>query len=154
MKRPGTALAAAALLAAACSQAQRPYAFFAPERTEAPIDRVVGALTRSGHPPVVVKPAAGLVQTRWEDTGFLYGQIDGVPATLLRRYTVTLLLAAGGAEVNLRADEVRCPRGAFVLSETAWAGACQSFDGVVPAHQEELDRLGEKLERILGGRRL
>src|SRR5437763_1112928 len=95
-------------LLAGCAQQQQPYRFALPQ-PPATLDVVSGALASLGQPVAATNAAAGVLQTEWRDTGFGYGYIQSVPATIVRRYIVTV--AAGppsGANVLVRAEVQKC----------------------------------------------
>ena len=85
----------------------------------------------------------GIVQTSWSNTGFGYGFIESgqqsYGATIHRRYTT--IVSKG--EVTLRADTKKC------ASVPATGEVCQELNGLVPKHQEELDRLGATLQQAM-----
>ena len=133
----------------ACAQQQQPYRFALPQ-PPATLDVVAGALASLGQPVAASNPAAGVLSTEWRDTGFGYGYIQSVPATIVRRYIVTVASAQpSGASVQVRAEVQKCA-GAAVTATTV-SGPCEQIDGLVPKHQEELNALGAQLRQSLGG---
>lgn len=135
---------------AACAQPQRPVEFTVAARAEDPFDTMVRALAANGLTPANVDRQAGVIQTQWQDTGFLYGQIAGVNATIVRRYAITLSRGAQGTNLLLRADTQRCAQGTFNVVAPG-SGACEGMEGLVPPHQEALDALGARLRQAAGG---
>ena len=135
----------------ACAEAQRPYQFTAPTSAEDPVDVVSRALAQSGYAPSGVDRQTGIVVTKWEDTGFLYGKVQGVNATIVRRYTATVAKSpdAGQVQVQLRADVQRCQQGSYAIGDVEVRGSCERMDGLVGKHQKELDSLGVKLQQSL-----
>jgi hypothetical protein len=138
-------------LVCGCAQEQRVVRFVVPSAAD-PIDTLTRALAQSGYTPAGVDRQSGIVTTRWEDTGFLYGQLQNVGATIVRRYTITVGPASTGSEVLVRADTQRCAQGTAVITDAGVNGVCERMDGLVPKHQEDLDELGGKLRQALHGR--
>jgi len=135
-----------------CSHAQLPYQFMAPSSANAPADDVARLLAQEGRTPALIDAQAGIVQTSWENTGFMYGQVQGVTATIWRRYTVTLAQSPEGHRVVVRADVQRCAQGATSHDGAHVMGSCEGLgDSLVPAHQQELERLGDRLRQGMSG---
>lgn len=130
-----------------CLQTQRAHTFhFA--TTEVPVEQVSRALATMGHPPADTNQSSGIVTTQWVDTGFLYGQVQGQSATLVRRY---LVVVTPQGEVTTRAELQQCPRGGFTIGGVAIRGTCQGVDGIPESMQRELDQIAEDLRRAVGG---
>src|SRR5262245_16528531 len=108
-------------LAASCAQTQIPYRFKM-QNDGVVIDRVVRALAVQGVSAALIDPQAGIIHGPWQDTGFLYGSIDGVAASIVRRYIVILQPAAQGVEVVVRADTQRCAQGSAIIAGPAVSG--------------------------------
>jgi hypothetical protein len=142
--------AAGATIIVACGSPQRPVAFATSVTPDAALDTVSRTLAQEGHPPATVDRQSNIVQSEWKDTGFLYGQIANTPATIVRRYTVTLAPAANGAQVAVRIDAKRCPQGGYTIGGTEVRGSCEELDAIPGKYQEELDALGATLRRALG----
>ncbi len=138
----------ALLTLAACTAPQRPVSFTI-VTAEDPVATVARALATEGLPPATVEPQMGLLQTRWEDTGFMYGQVQGLTATVVRRYSVLVTPAERGAKVQVRMEAKKCQQGGFSIGETDVRGPCEVLDGLVETHQQELDALGRKLAAAL-----
>ncbi len=132
---------------AACVHVQQSTRFSGPASLT--VEEVAKELVVCGHEPAVTDVRAGLVQTRWEDTGFLYGFVQEREASIFRRYTVTLTRGAADTSVAVRADVKRCPKGAEVSANNELRGACERLDGLVEQHQSELDALGARLHKAL-----
>jgi len=149
-----TPLLLCAFASAACNpaQTQRPYQFTAAAQPEDPIQALTRILVANGQTPVQGDPQAGIIQTRWENTGFGYGFIHSAPASIWRRYSVTVARREGSADVTVRADTQRCVEGASTLDGINILGDCttQFAEGLVPAHQRQLDELGARLRSALG----
>lgn len=138
-----------ALASSACAGVQRPYTFRLEPRPAA-IDDVVRALAANGQQATTIDERAGVIHTAWSDTGFMYGEVHGITATIVRRYTVALQPESGGHLLILRADGQRCARGMWQLQGDVVVGSCEDMNGdVVPDHQGELDRLGQNLQSTL-----
>lgn len=142
-------LLAFAVLLAACTQAQRPYVFQLTTQPADPIADVVRALAANGQEAAVVDPVAGIVHTTWQDTGFMFGEVQGTTATIIRRYTSVVHADAGGTIVTLRIDTQRCARGGYEVRDGLLQGRCEALVDIVPDHPNELDRLGAQLQSTL-----
>lgn len=140
------ALLSSLLMIVGCAHEQQP-ARFTLAQPGTTLDAVVGALTSLGQNVAATNPAAGVVQTEWRDTGFGYGFIQNVPATIVRRYVVTVSAQPGGTQVLVRADVQKCAQA--TVTPTAVSGPCEAVDGLVPKHQQELDALGAQLRQSL-----
>jgi len=143
-----------ALILAACSftQPQTPYRFTVAPAEGEPVDVVARHLASEGHSPANVDKELGIVQTQWQDTGFGYGFVNGVGATIVRRFTVTIARTANGSDIVLRADQQRCQRGNFIIDDTGVRGTCVAMDEVVERGQKEIDELGARLRTVMSGR--
>jgi hypothetical protein len=135
---------------AACGAPQKPFVFTTPSQGDTSIDAVARALAAEGQSPANVDRQLLLVQTEWKDTGFLYGQVQGVNATIVRRYTVTISPAAAGSSVAVRIDAKRCPQGGFTIGGTEIRGTCEEAPMIPESMQKDLDSLGAKISRALG----
>ena len=132
-----------------CATPQRPYQFTVPPTSEDPVELVSLAMSGNGFTPASVERETGSVSTRWEDTGTSVDQLKGVPATLVRRFTVVVLKGSAGLSVSLRADAQRCQKGAFTIGRHDVEGTCEPVVGVVASLQEEVDRMGTSLQRAM-----
>ncbi|HEY8211754.1 MAG TPA: hypothetical protein VIG99_29930 [Myxococcaceae bacterium] len=137
------------LVAAGCAQPQRPFRFELSQGGGAPIDAVAGALASEGYPPAEVDRQTGVMSTQWQDTGFLYGYIDQVATTIVRRWIVVVSTSGPRPQVILRMDAKNCVPGGFSIGELDFR-RCVQMEGMVETHQRELDELGHKLEKALG----
>ena len=137
---------------AACTQAQKPYTFVAPNAPTDAVEITARTLAQSGHEPARVDAATGIVMTKWEDTGFGYGFVQGQEATIVRRFTVTLAKRAAGMEVIVRQDGKRCQKGGFTLGDVDVRGPCEAMNEVVDRHQKDVDDLGARLRQALAQR--
>src|SRR5262245_5571732 len=72
-----------------CAETQRPVSFGL-KQPPTSLEAIAGALTSLGHNVAASNPQAGVVQTEWRDTGFGYGFINDVGATIVRRYVLTV----------------------------------------------------------------
>lgn len=145
-------LLAACILVSACAQTQQPYRFslsMAGAGAPVPIDDVVRALAQSGQTAQAVDERAGVIHTQWQDTGFMYGDVQGSTATIVRRYIVTLSPASGGTDIQIRIDAQRCGQGNFTIGDRGIRGTCEHMDVVVGKHQEELNALGAQVKDAL-----
>lgn len=139
-----------AFLVSACGAPQRPVVFTTSAKVETGVDSVSRALAADGQTPALVDRNANIVQTEWKDTGFLYGQIQGVTASVVRRYTVTLAPTPDGANVTVRVDLKRCQQGGYSVGATDVRGACEEMSLVPPSMQDDLNSVGEKVRAALG----
>lgn len=134
---------------AACAQPQKPYFFSSPPQARDPIESLAAAMSSNGLMPVVVDPSSKMVQTRWEDTGLRNGIVKERPATIVRRYTVTLQHSPSGNDVTVRANAQRCMVGSFTLGEFDVQGTCEPMDRLLPQHLDELYRLGGRISQAM-----
>jgi hypothetical protein len=156
-------IVAAALALSSCipELVRRPVQFTSGALQEDPVQSVIRTLTAQGQTVAQADPQVGIVQTRWENTGFGYGFVSvgqpyprNEPAVIWRRYTVTLVRREAVADVTVRADTQRCTRDAQTLDGVNILGPCTTLyaDGLVPDHQQQLEALGAQLRASLGGR--
>jgi len=142
-------------LAAACHPAQtrHNFQFFAPLKQEDPVPALTRALAAEGLAVAKSDTEAGILQTRWEDTGFGYGFVNGAGATIWRRYSIVIARREGAADITVRADTQRCAAGAISSDGIEIVGVCttQFAEGLVSNHQQQLDDLGARLRLALGG---
>jgi hypothetical protein len=138
------------VLISACGAPQKPVTFVTSAKAETAVDTVSRTLAAEGQTPANVDRQLGIVQTEWKDTGFLYGQVQGVNATIVRRYTVTLAPSAAGANVTLRVDAKRCPQGGYTVGGTEIRGTCEDAPAIPESMQTDLDALGAKIRSALG----
>ncbi len=130
----------------ACTAPQKPYQFPIQSQSDEALPKIRALLAQNGHETELMDPEAGIIHTRWVDTGFMMGQVQGQTATVLRRYTVTLVpLADGKNTLTLRADTKKCAQGGFEIGGEMVTGACEVMNELAPAHQNELDALGAQL---------
>ncbi len=139
---------------------KRPVQFAAPTHDTDPLDDIQRALVTQGLSITNTDPRLGIVQTRWENTGFGYGFVDiaspvrhTVGAQIWRRYSVVVARHDSTADVTVRADVQRCAEGSTTPDGVYIDGACTTMfaDGLVPDHQAQLDALGEQLKTALHG---
>lgn len=138
----------AALALAGCTTPQRPFQFIAPPLPDA-ADAAARALAANGHAPASIDRQAGIVLTKWEDTGFNYGFVQNQPASIVRRFTVTLAPGPAGTNVVVRMDAKRCQKGGFTIGDLDVRGPCEALDGILEQQQREVDQLGLSLRQAL-----
>ena len=138
-----------ATLSFACGSPQRPVTFVTSANVDGGVDVVSRTLAAEGHSSPVVNRQAGIINTEWKDTGFLFGQVQGAPATIVRRFTVVLAPAGQGANVTVRMDGKRCAQGSFTIEGADVKGSCEEMTVVVEKHQLEVDALGAKVQQAL-----
>lgn len=139
----------ALLFAAACAAPQRPYSFEMNGARPDVLGDVVRAFAAHGEQAQRVDRDAGVIHTGWVDTGFMYGSIQDVTATIIRRYTAVLQPRSGDYVVTLRADVQRCARGSWTVEDDLLVGTYEAIDGLVPDHQAALDRMGRDVQSTL-----
>lgn len=140
-----------AILLFACGEQQRPFHFTVPRGTDIDnsFDRVARALADSGHPPITVERHTGLITTKWEDAGVSFGTIQGKPATLVKRFLVTVTKGSAEAEVAVRMELRKCAADGFTIDETELKGTCEAMGDLPEPQQREVDLLGQGLEQTL-----
>lgn len=62
---------------------------------------------------------------------------------------MTLQSGQGSPRVVVRLDGKKCPVGGYTIDGTVIRGICEQMDGIVPAHQDDLDKLGARLRAEL-----
>lgn len=130
----------------ACTAPQKPYQFPIQSQSDEALPKVRALLAQNGHETASMDPEAGIIHTRWVDTGFMMGSVQGQTATIIRRYTVTMVTTANGTNsLTLRADTKKCAQGGFEIGGEMVTGACEVMSELAPAHQQELDALGTQL---------
>lgn len=142
-------LLAAPLALLACLAPQRPFQFVSPHLANDVIDTVARTLAANGHQPATLDRQVGIVTTKWEDTGFKYGFVEGKEAVLVRRYTVTISPGITTDDVTVRQDGKRCQTGSYTLGDLEVRGPCEVENSVIPQHQQELDALGQTIQGAL-----
>lgn len=146
-----------ALVVSACIPAlvNHPVQFASPMAGDGAIDAIARSLAVTGQTVAMADRQVGIVQTRWENTGFGYGFVGGAnsPAVIWRRYTIVIGPAASGATLTVRADTQRCVQGLTTTDGVNLLGECTTLyaDGLVPEHQAALESLGAQLKQALGG---
>jgi hypothetical protein len=144
-------LAVVALLAA-CGGPQKPAVFVTSATLDTGIDTVSRTLAADGQGMPTVDRKAGIVTTAWKDSGFLYGQVQGTNATILRRFTVVLAPAESGSNVTVRIDAKRCAQGGFSIDGSDVRGPCEEISVIPGSFQEDIDALGAKLRAALASK--
>jgi hypothetical protein len=142
-------LLGAPLALLACTAPQRPFHFVSPHVVGDVTDTVARTLAASGHQPVTIDRRTGIVITKWEDTGFRFGFVEGKEAVIVRRYTVTIAPGSVGDDVTVRQDGKRCQMGGYTLGDVEVRGPCEVANDVVETHQRELDALGATIQGAL-----
>lgn len=147
---PLSFLLGSALALVACGEQQRPFHFSVPKGTDIDnsLDRVARALADNGHPPLTVERHTGLITTKWEDTGKTDGLLSDKPATLVKRFQVTVEKSPAGADVTVRMELKRCAAG-YKIDDTELTGTCEAAGALPDPEQREVDVLGQTLEQGL-----
>ena len=132
---------------ASCTAPQRPYQFSMHSEKSQAMPQLRAALAEQGHETEYIDDQAGIIRTRWMDTGFMMGQVQGQTATVVRRYTVVLVTQPDGSlSLTLRADTKKCAQYGFEFAGEMVTGACESMNELAGPHQEELNVLGSQLQ--------
>lgn len=139
-------------LSVACTAPQKPYQFSLQSEMSQAMPNLRAALAEQGHEIEYIDEEAGIIRTRWVDTGFMMGTVQERQATVVRRYTAILVRHADGPlTLTLRADTKRCAQDGFEFAGEMVTGACETMTELAGAHQEELTALGVQLESRLQG---
>ena len=138
---------------AGCGSPQRAVTFATAAKVETGLDVVSRTLAAEGHGSPAVDRQAGIAHTEWKDTGFLYGQVQGTTASIVRRFTVVLAPSAEGANVTVRIDAKRCAQGGFSIEGSEVRGPCEEMSVIPERFQDEIDSLGAKLQNALASAR-
>jgi hypothetical protein len=142
------------LLSCAPALVNRPVQFSAGPGGDDLFVDVTRALVANGQTVAIADEKLGIVQTRWENTGFGYGFLDdGRGAVIWRRYSVVVAKRDAKADVTVRADTQRCAESATTADGVNIDGVCTKMftEGLVPDHQQQLDALGTQLRTALHG---
>lgn len=146
----GTLLVAGGLsLLSGCATPLKPYLFITPPMARDPIEALAAAFGQHQILAIIVDPQAGLVQSRWNDTGVPERPIDGQKTTIVRRYSATLTRGRNENEVALSLDEQRCIVGQFTLAELEVRGRCEPLIEVPAQHRDEWQLLGRRLQQAM-----
>lgn len=142
-----SALSLAFCTFAACTAPQKPYQFPVSSSTEDALPKIRVALAQQGHETQSMDTEAGIIYTRWVDTGFLMGEVQGQSATVVRRYAVIIAPSPHGVQkLTLRAETKKCAQDGFEIGGEMVTGACEGMNELAPAHQQEVDALGQQLQ--------
>jgi hypothetical protein len=136
-------------LSFACGAPQKPATFVTSATLESGIDVVSRTLAANGFLSPAVDRQAGIVTTEWKDTGFMYGQVQGGTATIVRRFVVVLAPAAQGANVTVRMDAKHCTQQGFVIENAEVHGRCEEMPMIPEKFQLEVDALAAKVQQAL-----
>ncbi|MDB4940972.1 MAG: hypothetical protein JWP97_506 [Labilithrix sp.] len=137
------------LLVAACGAPQKPATFVTSGSPESGLDTVARTLAADGHPSPTIDRQTGIVSSTWQDTGFMFGQVGNVPATIVRRFTVVVGPAAQGSSVTVRMDVKRCAQGAYVIQNTVLQGSCEEINVIPEKFQGDIDALAAKVQQAM-----
>ena len=136
-------------IAVACGVPQKPANFVTSANLETGVDVVSRTLAANGHTSPAVDRKTGIVSTEWKDTGFLYGRVQGGPATIVRRFTVVVAPAGQGSSVTVRMDAKRCAQRGFVVEGLELHGHCEEAAMIPETFQGEVDALAAKVQQAL-----
>lgn len=149
MRKATLLFAALGTLAMACGAPQKPVTFVSSATIESGVDVVSRTLATNGFSSPQVDRQAGIVSTEWKNTGFGYGQIQGAPATIVRRFIVVIAPAAQGSNVTVRIDAKRCTQLGFAIEGAEVRGQCEEVPMIPEQMQNEVDALGSKVQQAL-----
>jgi len=139
---------------AACIGAQpaRPSALTTSIAPADALDGAIRVLTQNGFTTARVDDRAGVVESDWQATQFMYGQNQYHQTRYIaRRALVTVAPQGGGSQLLLQMQDMACvDPAAFIAGDGAYAD-CVAVDGLVAPDQELLDRIGAQLATSLGG---
>jgi hypothetical protein len=136
-------------LSLACGAPQKPATFVTSAPLEGGIDVVSRTLAANGFLSPGVDRQSGIVTTEWKDTGFMYGQVQGSTATVVRRFVVVLAPASQGTTVTVRVDAKRCTQQGFVIENAEVHGRCEEMSLIPEKFQLEVDALAAKVQQAL-----
>jgi hypothetical protein len=128
---------------------QRPFVFTTPQMAREPVDALATAMRDSGYVPVHVDGAQGLVQGRWDDTRQRARPLQERETTVVRRFLAKLDRGSFGHEVTLSIEAQRCVINSFTLTETDVTGTCEPLARVPKQQENELRRLGNRLQQLM-----
>ena len=151
----------------ACYPAQRPYAFTLPTGAATDASDLLRAMRASGLTPADNQCEAGVLYTKWEDTGRRDGPLsyDGdIDTEVFRRFAVHLDRGAKGSTLHVQLETQRCEIPAVVIVGTSYGdrgkcvpddvpgtGQCMGSDASRPdpADQTQLDQHARQLQLVL-----
>ena len=142
-----------ACLLLGCATAQTPFQFTFVAGAAEPLEAIATALTGNGFSPASIERETGLIALRWEDTGVPDGKLAGVPATIVRRFTITAVKGPAAIQVTVRGEAQRCAQGKFTIGRHELSGTCEAASAATPQQQEELTRMGSSLQQALSATR-
>ena len=139
------------LVAAACVSVQRPVTFVTSAGPSAGIDVVARTLAAVGtFAPDTVDRQANVVMTRWNDTGYPYGTVQAVPASIVRRFVVSLSADTEGTTVGVRIEAKRCPHAeGYTAGSVDIERSCEEESTLPDRFHTELEVLAARLEQAL-----
>jgi hypothetical protein len=139
------------LVAAACAKPAKPTIVSTHSSPPDAVNVAVRVLSQHGLTAAHVDEAAGVVQSEWQATDFLYGEGPSKrDAYIVRRFTVTVVPGDPESQVRASVEDMRCEDpGLFVDEGSGTHAGCLAVEGVVPPDQEKLDAIGADLQRAL-----
>jgi hypothetical protein len=155
----------------ACYPVQRPYSLALPQDTGLESARLREAMSSVGMTPARNQCDAGVLYTKWEDTGRQEQPLsyDGDSSTeVFRRLALRIRRTSAGSTLTLSVEALRCELSLVALVGTSpergrascspdripGAGVCMTYDSsrLDPRDQTELDQRGRRLELALSSR--
>jgi hypothetical protein len=148
---PAVALLCTAMgsLVGGCVQPQRPYQFTTAQMARDPIEALGASFSQLGMVPALVDPKAGLVQSRWEDTGRRGLPIKDRDTVIVRRFVARLEHGSFGNDVTLSTEARRCVQLSFTLTESDLTGTCEPMARLDEPLLKELAALGSRLQQAM-----
>ncbi len=115
------------------------------------VDHAVRVLTQHGFTVAHVDDRAGVVESAWQGTRFMYGQNQyNESRYVTRRAIVTVAPSQDGSQVMVKVEDMACVNPGAFISGDAGDADCVTMTGLVPPDQELLDRVGSDLAGALG----
>ena len=157
MKKLSLFILATALLIG-CGAPQKPYSFNVGGTKTEVIDAAVRTLALEGHQVDTVDEQAGVIHTKWRDTGYggpytdhSQGYAIEKHRSVIQRIIVAMTPHNDGQLITLRTDVKDCEGSGLRINDEVVTGACSPARRIPGRLQKELDALGQKLQQASGG---
>ncbi len=147
----GCLLGAVVLVGCVGTTPARPTVFTTQAAQPDAVNHAVRVLTQNGFTVANVDDRAGVVESAWQGTRFMYGQNQyNETRYITRRAVVTVAPSGDGSQVMVKVEDMACVNaGAFIAGDEGNAD-CVAVAGLVPPDQSLLDQLGADLAGALG----
>lgn len=155
----------------ACIPVQRPYHFAVSDNTAVDQSQLIRVMEQTGLAPAQQQCERGFIYTKWEDTGKpdLPLAYDGDEATeVYQRYAVAIEQPKFGHNITVHLEAERCelaavavtgalgnaPASSCIPDQVPASVRCEPYDSsrLEVNEQQQLDVIGQKLERALSTR--